>query len=440
MTSRPLFISVAESIVILRPICHVGCCSASAAVTLCELGRRAGRGTVRPTPSARAASPRDASRPCRHWWMALCSLSTGRIATPRRRAAVGHDAAGHDQHFLVGQRDRLAALDRGEHGLERRRCPTTRRARCRRRDAWRPRRARRARRRQRRRRVGADAPRTRVERVRRSPWRPRAGRYRAICAASSSAFSPAARPTTSQAVGDARRRPRARSGRSSRSIRGWRCASRGHGSHSGEHTSARCSRPGAANSSASMRSSTPPWPGMSAELSFTPALRFSIDSNRSPAMPSATIVDAEQRRAAATGTAGSHQRADDARTQRAEDEAADRALDGLLRADRRRQRAPAERAPGVVLRRVADDDRQHQQEQRLAARASRESPPARRSAGPGRATETATPTRSAERVAARRCQPASVSVAERDERRPSARRRAARHADAAERRARERRA
>ena len=27
-------------------------------------------------------------RPCRHWWMALCSLSTGRIATPWRRAAA----------------------------------------------------------------------------------------------------------------------------------------------------------------------------------------------------------------------------------------------------------------------------------------------------------------------------------------------------------------
>ena len=33
MTSSPLFISVAESIVILRPIRHVGCCSASAAET-----------------------------------------------------------------------------------------------------------------------------------------------------------------------------------------------------------------------------------------------------------------------------------------------------------------------------------------------------------------------------------------------------------------------
>ena len=45
------------------------------------------------------------------------------------------------------------------------------------------------------------------------------------------------------------------------------------------------SSPGTTNSSASMRSSTPPWPGMSAELSLTFALRFSSDSNRSPAMP-----------------------------------------------------------------------------------------------------------------------------------------------------------
>ena len=33
MTSSPLFISVAESIVIFGPIRHVGCCSASSGVT-----------------------------------------------------------------------------------------------------------------------------------------------------------------------------------------------------------------------------------------------------------------------------------------------------------------------------------------------------------------------------------------------------------------------
>lgn len=42
---------------------------------------------------------------------------------------------------------------------------------------------------------------------------------------------------------------------------------------------------------------------MSDELSFTPALRFGIDSNRSPAMPSATIVTRHTR--SQSGTAGS---------------------------------------------------------------------------------------------------------------------------------------
>ena len=41
--------------------------------------------------------------------MALCSLSTGRMATPLRRAASVTSAAGHDEHFLVRERDGLAA-------------------------------------------------------------------------------------------------------------------------------------------------------------------------------------------------------------------------------------------------------------------------------------------------------------------------------------------
>ena len=72
----------------------------------------------------------------------------------------------------------------------------------------------------------------------------------------------------------------------------------------------------------------------------------SSDAQRRPASPAATTRRAP-RRAARPNT-----------------KPADRALDRLLRADRRRQRPPAERAAGVVLRGVADDHRQHQQEQR----------------------------------------------------------------------------
>ncbi len=58
-------------------------------------------------------------------------------------------------------------------------------------------------------------------------------------------------------------------------------------------------RPGPANSQLSMRSSTPPWPGISADRSLTPALRFSSDSNRSPTMPSADDRGAEQQQRSA---------------------------------------------------------------------------------------------------------------------------------------------
>ena len=51
--------------------------------------------------------------------MALCSLSTGRIATPLRLRRVHDQPARHDEHFFVGQRDRLAGFDRRQHRVER---------------------------------------------------------------------------------------------------------------------------------------------------------------------------------------------------------------------------------------------------------------------------------------------------------------------------------
>ena len=38
-----------------------------------------------------------------------------RAVAPR---GFGDDPAGHDQHFLVGERDRLLVLDRGKHSLQ----------------------------------------------------------------------------------------------------------------------------------------------------------------------------------------------------------------------------------------------------------------------------------------------------------------------------------
>ena len=82
-------------------------------------------------------------------------------------------------------------------------------------------------------------------------------------------------------------------------------------------------------------------------------------------MPAATIASADAS-ARDSGTTGSHHAPDRRRTAAVpKTKPPIGALDGLLRADRRRQQAPAERAAGVVLRGVADDHGQHQQEQRL---------------------------------------------------------------------------
>ena len=65
ITSRPLFISVAESMVIFGPICQVGCFSASAAVTSASaLSDRPRNGPPEAVRISRRNSP--AARPCRH--------------------------------------------------------------------------------------------------------------------------------------------------------------------------------------------------------------------------------------------------------------------------------------------------------------------------------------------------------------------------------------
>ena len=120
MTSRPLFISVAESTVIFGPIDQVGWRSASAGVT----ARRRSAGQPRKGPPEAVRTRRATSaggRPSRHWWTALCSLSTGKDRDPAAARGLDHQAARHDQHFLVGQGDRLAGVDGGKRRLQRRR-------------------------------------------------------------------------------------------------------------------------------------------------------------------------------------------------------------------------------------------------------------------------------------------------------------------------------
>ena len=66
MTSNPLFIRVDESMVIFAPMLHVGCASASAAVTPASCARvRPRKGPPDAVTHKRATS--RASSPMRHW-------------------------------------------------------------------------------------------------------------------------------------------------------------------------------------------------------------------------------------------------------------------------------------------------------------------------------------------------------------------------------------
>ena len=80
ITSNPLFIIEAESIVTLAPICQLGCFKASAGVTFSKKARSFPR---KGPPEAVKISFSALLRlsPAKHWKMAECSESTGRIAT-----------------------------------------------------------------------------------------------------------------------------------------------------------------------------------------------------------------------------------------------------------------------------------------------------------------------------------------------------------------------
>ena len=85
ITSSALFIIVAESTEILRPITQFGCAQASSGVTLAQRRRvaaaeRAARGGEHDVVDAlRASSARSSGR---HWKIAECSLSIGSSVAP----------------------------------------------------------------------------------------------------------------------------------------------------------------------------------------------------------------------------------------------------------------------------------------------------------------------------------------------------------------------
>ena len=87
MTSRPLFMSVAESIEILPPMSQVGCASASSTVTSASSARVRPRNG--PPDAVRTSfSTVPGASPASSWCSAECSESTGRICAPVASASA----------------------------------------------------------------------------------------------------------------------------------------------------------------------------------------------------------------------------------------------------------------------------------------------------------------------------------------------------------------
>ena len=100
MISSPLFSMVAESMVIRRPITHVGCFNACSGV----IRAYSARGVVRDGPPEAVSQIVliSACAPTRmHWCTALCSLSMGRIGTLRSRAAAVRISLAVTMHSLL---------------------------------------------------------------------------------------------------------------------------------------------------------------------------------------------------------------------------------------------------------------------------------------------------------------------------------------------------
>ncbi len=115
ITSRPLFMSVDESIVILGPIFQVGCASASSRLTSASWSRVLPRnGPPDAVMSRRGRRPRSAPPSARHWWRAQCSESTGHDLGPRGRPGPLDDRGAGDERLLVGEREPPPGLERGQ--------------------------------------------------------------------------------------------------------------------------------------------------------------------------------------------------------------------------------------------------------------------------------------------------------------------------------------
>ena len=130
MTSRPLFMRVAESIVILAPMCQVGWARASAGRTFDRSAGPSRNGPPDAVRMSRATSP--GCSPARHCQIAECSRidrpqpsQRAGLGVPRRVDGRGgrpppgerHDqVTARHQRLLVGRRDDLARGQRRQRG------------------------------------------------------------------------------------------------------------------------------------------------------------------------------------------------------------------------------------------------------------------------------------------------------------------------------------
>ena len=115
MASSPLFMSVDESIVIFGPIVHVGCASASAAVTVASSRARAA--------AERPAGRRQPDAGDIAGVLAQVALEDRRVLGVDRQqlSRLGEprdELAADDERLLVGERERLVGRERGDRGAQ----------------------------------------------------------------------------------------------------------------------------------------------------------------------------------------------------------------------------------------------------------------------------------------------------------------------------------
>ena len=108
ITSRPLFIMVAESMVILGPMFQVGWASASSRVIREKVSR--GRFLKGPPEAVRRSLfTSSLPRPSRHWCRAQCSESMGRRRAPLSRARASMSSPAMTRVSLLARATSLPA-------------------------------------------------------------------------------------------------------------------------------------------------------------------------------------------------------------------------------------------------------------------------------------------------------------------------------------------